>query len=192
LNLYHGKPDVWMWSLGVLGCSRGAWCTAPCALGPFYSPKAARSRWSSIWKAIVAFCPWAHQTVRCTTGQWTVCDFLPFLAKPTVAATTLVAHQTVWCDLLTVGDLHMLSTDRATDRWRRRPAATPDGPVNYTHDFSNFFREQPVHLAHQPEHRTLSDAQRTVRCDRRLVQVWLGVAKLLQSNLFWFDKVPST
>jgi hypothetical protein len=36
--------------------------------GPFYSPKAARSRWSSIWKAILAFCRVAHRTVRCTTG----------------------------------------------------------------------------------------------------------------------------
>jgi hypothetical protein len=40
-----------------------AWCPAPCAWGPFYGPKAARSRWSSIWKAIVAFCLWAHRTV---------------------------------------------------------------------------------------------------------------------------------
>jgi hypothetical protein len=37
--------------------------------GPFYSPKAARSRWISIWKAILAFCRVAHRTVRCTTGQ---------------------------------------------------------------------------------------------------------------------------
>jgi hypothetical protein len=37
--------------------------------GPFYSPKAARSRWRSIWKAILAFCRVVHRTVRCTTGQ---------------------------------------------------------------------------------------------------------------------------
>jgi hypothetical protein len=37
--------------------------------GPFYSPKAARSHWSSIWKAILAFCRVAHQTVRCATGH---------------------------------------------------------------------------------------------------------------------------
>jgi hypothetical protein len=35
--------------------------------GPFYSPKAARSRWISIWKAILAFCRVAHRTVWCTT-----------------------------------------------------------------------------------------------------------------------------
>jgi hypothetical protein len=37
--------------------------------GPFYSPKAARSRWKQYGKAILAFCRVAHRTVRCTTGQ---------------------------------------------------------------------------------------------------------------------------
>jgi hypothetical protein len=34
--------------------------------GPFYSPKGPRSRYSSIWQALVAFCPWMHRTVRRT------------------------------------------------------------------------------------------------------------------------------
>jgi hypothetical protein len=37
--------------------------------GPFYSPKAAGSRWRQSGKAILAFCRVAHRTVRCTTGQ---------------------------------------------------------------------------------------------------------------------------
>jgi hypothetical protein len=37
--------------------------------GPFYSPKAARSRWRSKWKAILAFCRVVQRTVRCTTGH---------------------------------------------------------------------------------------------------------------------------
>jgi hypothetical protein len=37
--------------------------------GPFYSPKAARSRWKPTRKANLAFCRVAHQIVRCTTGQ---------------------------------------------------------------------------------------------------------------------------
>jgi hypothetical protein len=37
--------------------------------GPFYSPKAARSRWRQSGKAILAFCRVVHRTVRCTTGQ---------------------------------------------------------------------------------------------------------------------------
>jgi hypothetical protein len=70
----------WMFNEGLVLCSMH--------LGvPFIAPKAARSRLSSIWKALVAFCPWAHWIVRCTTIQWTVCDSLPFLAKPAVATT---------------------------------------------------------------------------------------------------------
>jgi hypothetical protein len=66
--------------------------------GLYYSTKVATSRLSPNWKALVAFCPWVHRTVRCTTGQWTVRDFLPCLVKPTIAATILVAHRTVrWC-----------------------------------------------------------------------------------------------
>jgi hypothetical protein len=34
--------------------------------GSFHSPKGLRSCWNSIWKALVAFCPRVHQTVRCT------------------------------------------------------------------------------------------------------------------------------
>jgi hypothetical protein len=45
--------------------------------GPFYSPKAARSRWRSTRKAILAFCRVAHRTVRCTTGHvWCTISFL--------------------------------------------------------------------------------------------------------------------
>jgi hypothetical protein len=88
--------------------------------GPFYSPKVARSRWSSIWKAIVVFCPWAHRTVRCTTGQGTVRDLLPFLANLTIAAMAPMAHQTVRCGLVTVGAGHASPADYAVDRWRGR------------------------------------------------------------------------
>jgi hypothetical protein len=37
--------------------------------GPFYSPKAAMSRWRPTWKANLAFCRVVHRTGRCTTGQ---------------------------------------------------------------------------------------------------------------------------
>jgi hypothetical protein len=37
--------------------------------GPFYSPKAARSRWKQSRKANLAFCRVAHRIVRCTTGH---------------------------------------------------------------------------------------------------------------------------
>jgi hypothetical protein len=44
-------------------------CLLHAPRGPFYSPKAARSRWRPTRKANLAFCRVAHRTVRCTTGQ---------------------------------------------------------------------------------------------------------------------------
>jgi hypothetical protein len=29
-NLNHNDPDAWLQSLGILGCSMEAWCSAPC------------------------------------------------------------------------------------------------------------------------------------------------------------------
>jgi hypothetical protein len=78
--------------------------------GPFYSPKAARSRWKHSWKADLAFCRLAHRTVRCTTGHCPVPDFLPKMAQSTVGSLGAVgaldmsgAHRTVRCPLLAVG-----------------------------------------------------------------------------------------
>jgi hypothetical protein len=48
-------------------------------------------------------------------------DFLPFLAKPAIAATTLVAHRIVRCDLPTVGEVYVSPVDRTAD--------SPDCPV---------------------------------------------------------------
>jgi hypothetical protein len=146
--------------------------------GPFYSPKAARSRWSPIWKAIVAFCSWTHRTVRCTTRQWTMRNLLPFLAKLTVAATTPLAHWTVRCGLVR-RPLIALPTVGAG------ATGSPDNLVNFSRSVPNFSREQRVRRARLPRHQT-------VRCNRKLVQVWLSTANLLQSNLIWFDKVSST
>jgi hypothetical protein len=51
--------------------------------GPFYSPKAARSRWEQFKKAILAFCRLAHRTVRCTTGHCPVrISFLIWRSRP--------------------------------------------------------------------------------------------------------------
>jgi hypothetical protein len=51
--------------------------------GPFYSPKAARSRWEHSRKAILAFCRLAHRTVRCTTGHCPVrISFLFWRSRP--------------------------------------------------------------------------------------------------------------
>jgi hypothetical protein len=116
--------------------------------GPFYSPKVARSRWRSIWKAIVAFCRVAHRTVRCTTGheqclsgvwspsfsgeanRWT---FGPLGAPDTVqcAPDSPVQSSDSWLG-------HVSLVDRATDHWPRAPLAhrtvwcIPDSSVNFS------------------------------------------------------------
>jgi hypothetical protein len=48
-NLNHSDPNTCLWSLGVLGCSMEAWYSVHAPRGPFYSPKATRSPWISIW-----------------------------------------------------------------------------------------------------------------------------------------------
>jgi hypothetical protein len=52
---------------------------------PFYSPRAARSRWRHSWKAKVAFCRVAHRTVRCATGQLLFMSDARFPSKSGVA-----------------------------------------------------------------------------------------------------------
>ena len=64
-NLSHNDPDACLRCLGVLGCSMEARVLLHTPRGPFYSPKAARSRWRQTWKVILAFC----RVVRCATGQ---------------------------------------------------------------------------------------------------------------------------
>jgi hypothetical protein len=81
--------------------------------GPFYSPKAARSRLEQIWKAIFAFCLVAHRTVRCTpdTVRCPICFYKkrirPLLSDAdlhTVGAPDMSgAHRTVRCLFPTVG-----------------------------------------------------------------------------------------
>jgi hypothetical protein len=111
--------------------------------GPFYSPKAARSSWRHSWKLILPSVGWR-------TGQSGVppdnhyscpaCDFLPFLAQPTVATsgwladrTLSDAHRTVRCPQPTVGTGHASRADCAADRWLTgQSGAPPDSPVNYS------------------------------------------------------------
>jgi hypothetical protein len=86
--------------------------------GPFYSPKAARSRWEQIWKAIFAFCLVAHRTVRCTpdTVRCPIC-FHRKRSRPLPTVADL-AHRTVRC--------------------------TPDSPVNFSRSRRRKTRERLV------------------------------------------------
>jgi hypothetical protein len=58
LKYLSSKAKAWMRCLSVVECSMEAWY-----------PKGPRSRWSSIWQALVAFCPRVHQTIRCTPNS---------------------------------------------------------------------------------------------------------------------------
>jgi hypothetical protein len=112
--------------------------------GPFYSPKAARSRWEHSKKAILAFCRLAHRTVRC--------GFLSFFGEVDHWRFGAVgAPNTVRCTpdspvpLSTVGTCHASRADSAADRWPGRllahrtvrcttgqSGAPPDSPVNFS------------------------------------------------------------
>jgi hypothetical protein len=110
--------------------------------GPFYSPKAARSRWRPTRKAILAFCRVAHRTVRCTTGQPL---FMPGARSPSYSGVddscrvvAVGAPDTVRCPLPTVGVGHASPADCAADRcvagrWLTgQSGALSDSPVNYS------------------------------------------------------------
>jgi hypothetical protein len=94
--------------------------------GPFYSPKAARSRLRSTWKAILAFCCVAHWTVRCTTGheQYMSGARSPSFSSeagrwifgPVGALDSPVWPFDRWLS-------HVSPVDRADDRWPRAPLA---------------------------------------------------------------------
>jgi hypothetical protein len=127
--------------------------------GPFYSPKAARSRWRQTWKAILSLCRVAHRT---TTVACPVLDFLPNRAQSTVAAsgplahrTLFGAHRTVRCPLPTVGATTCRAkiarpTVGAGNRWLTGQSGAPsDSPMIFSRtplsipESSTFTGDQP-------------------------------------------------
>jgi hypothetical protein len=120
--------------------------------GLFYSPKAARSHWRPIRKAILAFCRMAHRTIRCTTGQPLFMARSPSFSgaddhctSARFAHRTLSdAYQTVWCPLSTVVAGHASPADCVADRCAGgrlltgQSGAPPDSPVNYSRTPPNF------------------------------------------------------
>jgi hypothetical protein len=165
--------------------------------GPFYSPKAARSRWEHSWKANLAFCRLAHRTVRCTPDT-VRCGFLSFPGEADRWRLGAVgAPDTVRCtpdSPVPPPDRwlgHVSCADRAADRWPGRPLAhrtvrcTPDSPVNYSRTPPMKSREQRVRTS-QP------GAPDTVRCTTgqsgapRLSRVLAARAKTFPIVLFLF------
>jgi hypothetical protein len=75
------------------------------------------SHWSFIWKALVAFYPRVHQTIRCTPdSKQCVIPFLVWQSRPLLASGPM-AHWTVRCGLVTVGWAYVAPADHAVDRW---------------------------------------------------------------------------
>jgi hypothetical protein len=150
-------------------------CLLHAPRGPFYSPKAARSRWRHSWKAILPYVGWrteqsgAPPDSHCSMSG---VDLLPFLAPPTVGSSGWLAHRTVRCPQPTVGWGHASRADCATDRcssgcWLTgQSGAPPDSPVNYsrtppTNSREWLVRQKPAwRTGHCPVH------HRTVRCAR--------------------------
>jgi hypothetical protein len=102
--------------------------------GPFYSPKAARSRWRPTRKAILAFCRVVHRTVRCAIRQslqtvW--CQSPSFLwhRRP-------LQHQASWRTGQSGARCRPLEFPRVARGLRGRPLSqmtvgSPDSPVHH-------------------------------------------------------------
>jgi hypothetical protein len=100
--------------------------------GPFYSPKAARSRWEQSRKAILAICRVAHRTVRCTTGHCpALIAFLFWRSRPL----KIWSHWRNGHCPVHIGQsgapIRPLAQPRVTRGLRGRPLAQPDSPVHH-------------------------------------------------------------
>jgi hypothetical protein len=129
------------------------------------------------------------------TGQWAVADFLPFLAKPTIAThrplgtpDSPMAYRTVRCDLMTVGLANVADADYMADRWAGVPLA--HWIVQCTLDSLGIYsRSAPTASREWPVHRGLAWALDTVRCtpDSPVLPDWCNfftpICLLLQWSL---------
>jgi hypothetical protein len=129
--------------------------------GPFYSPKAARSRCKQSRKANLAFCRVAHRTVRCTTGHCPVqIAFLIWRSRP---LKIWRRWRTGHCPVHTEqsgAPIRPLALPHVTRGLRARPLARPtvgssDSPVNYSRTLLTWFPR----AATSPQ-----TTHRTVRC----------------------------
>jgi hypothetical protein len=178
--------------------------------GPFYSPKAARSRWEHSRKANLAFCRLAHRTVRCTTGHCPVRISFLFWAADRWRLGAVGAPDTVRC----TPDSPVLPSDRwpshascadcAADRWRARPMAhvrcwlgsrsrlTGHCPVHHrtVRWFIAIRRRRDPRAASWSDaslaHRTLSGAPPDSPVHPDWAESWLLGPSLFQLYFLWF------
>jgi hypothetical protein len=115
--------------------------------GPFYSPKAVRSRWRSTWKANLAFSRVVHWTVRCTTGRE---QFLSSARFPSISGAddrwtrAPLAHRTVRWFLAAVPSPFPESDEFVAGVVVAGADDSPDSLVIYSHVAPAKSREQPV------------------------------------------------
>jgi hypothetical protein len=101
----------------------------------FYIPKGPRSRWSSIWKALVAFCPWcaglsgAHRTLHSATVAYLLIGYFLLLGCTGFSGGW---HRTVRCSYRSLAP-----ADMSNSRW---PAVTPDCPALCAEHLVNYSR----------------------------------------------------
>jgi hypothetical protein len=112
----------------------------------FCSPKGPRSRWSSIWKTLVAFCPWVHRTVQCTPDS-EQCNNKESL------------------DWLLSASGGTRPSGAPCDRWSE--ALHVDSPVNYSRRRLKFSRASSTTTMHRTVHRTVRwvAPDRPVQCN---------------------------
>jgi hypothetical protein len=165
--------------------------------GPFYSPRQLGVVGSPFGRQFLSSVGWR-------TGQsgappdMNSARFLSFSGEADRwALGPLGTLDIVRCSLVTVGSGHASPANRAADRWRERCWLTGQSGAHRTvwwilATMSSTIPESGGFVA-EP-----NKAPDTVRCtpdspvQRRLVLVWLNLAKLLQSNLIWFDTAHST
>jgi hypothetical protein len=106
--------------------------------GSFYSPKGPRSRWSSIWKALVSICPWVHRTVRCTPNT----EQCNTYESPDWLVSCSGGHRTIRCSMCP-----LVLADVATCRWLAGTSDCPvlrtDCPMIYSRRWLNFPMSRP-------------------------------------------------
>jgi hypothetical protein len=165
--------------------------------GPFYSPKAARSRWRQSGKAILAFCRVAHRTVRFATGQTLFSVRCRLLSKIGAADRwrfgAVGAPDTVQCTPdSSVPPLdrwlgHASRVDCATDRWLTgQSGAPPDSPVNFSRTPPTNSQEWPVDQT--PAWRTghCMVHHRTVRCTQTAQSLGCSSQVFFLLCFLWF------
>jgi hypothetical protein len=116
--------------------------------GPFYSPKAARSRWVHSRKTILAFCRLAHRTVRCTTGHCPVrISFLLWRSRPLQISSRWHTGQS-GVPFRPLARPRVSRGSRGRQLAHRTVRCTPDSPMNYSRTPLITSREQQVRLSH--------------------------------------------